>query len=954
MKRTLARLGLLTVLVGAPIALRLLVVSPVIPTFKGSDGLSGSYVPLDAVLGLLGLLTWALWAYLALAVLLHSLAIVTVSLNAPGQRALLAASTVLTPKVVRALVELAIGSALVTTSVAVHASSALPAVSHSSFANAGSSRPGVMLFDGTTIRKPELETYRVQPGDSLWRIAERELGSGFRWREIYRLNEGRQFSEGRSLTDPHLIYPGWVLELPDRGEPAPHAGHQAGQKQPPAKESVEPATSSTVLPSDGPTPANEPPISHIQPPSDSGRDEDQTDTSPSPETTVELPSGFLVAASFASGLLTAHLLGRLHRRRSRRLTGIESVEPSASPDLIRDLRRSGASEMAGPIEVALDAVIDTWIERAGCWPHVIGAVESVKHVSVVLADVDVELPANSGGTISPRIRFARRDRFVLADVDGPFPPRLHRSRTPLERCLLVPLGRASDGSVVHVSMTGLGRISVDGSSASDLVAQLVLAAATQGGPEELNLVVVGEGEQMTRLRGLPQVQTGGRGEEAAPAMREVELELMRRARLFLQEGVIDIRAHLAEHSDEQLPALIVVCDEPPPTQVGVFDALGQQADNLGVALLTSGAVPNAAELVVRVGTSIDLETDLPLPTHLEPLSLDVSAQEEAIDVIRAAYPVQLDEAIDVIRAAYPVQPDEVAEESFDAIESNELPPTTGRAVTSSRPVVEMERPMPPLAERPGPAPDMMAIRCLGPFEISRGDTSIRTGWKAKGRELLAYLVANPSGAPKERIIDELWPEIDPKTAGARFDRYATLVRSLARGTEDSRMYIERVGDSSYRLDEGAWWVDAWEFERLIREGERCGDVVEAVSKFHEATALYRGEFCDDAYYPWLEGIRERLRTLFVEGCGRLAYLLTAAEEHARALSILERAIQADPLCEDLVRRAIAAEAALGRRAAALTRYRRLEATLDEQLDVEPDPETQALVHELLHPSERAG
>jgi DNA-binding SARP family transcriptional activator len=939
MKRTLARLGLLTVLVGAPIALRLLVVSPVIPTFKGSDGLSGSYVPLDAVLGLLGLLSWALWAYLALAVLLHSLAIVTVSLNAPGQRALLAASTVLTPKVVRALVELAIGSALVTTSVAVHASSALPAVSHSSFANAGSSRPGVMLFDGATIRKPERETYRVQPGDSLWRIAERELGSGFRWREIYRLNEGRRFSEGRSLTDPHLIYPGWVLELPDRGEPAPHAGHQAGQKQPPAKESVEPATSSTVPPSDGPTPANESPISHIQPPSDSGRDEDQTDTSPSPETTVELPSGFLVAASFASGLLTAHLLGRLHRRRSRRLTGIESVEPSASPDLIRDLRRSGASEMAGPIEVALDALIDAWIERAGCWPHVIGAVESAKHVSVVLADVDVELPANSGGTLSPRIRFARRDRFVLADVDGPFLPRLHRSRTPLERCLLVPLGRASDGSVVHVSMTGLGRIAVDGSSASDLVAQLVLAAATQGGPEELNLVIVGEGEQMTRLRRLPQVQTGGRGEEAAPAMREVELELMRRARLFLQEGVIDIRAHLAEHSDEQLPALIVVCDEPPPTQVGVFEALGQQADNLGVALLTSGAVPNAAGLVVRVGTSIDLETDLLLPTHLEPLSLDVSVQEEAIDVIRAAYPVQADEG---------------AEESFDTIESNELPPTTGRAVTSSQPVVEMERPMPPLAEPSGPAPDMMAIRCLGPFEISRGDTSIRTGWKAKGRELLAYLVANPSGAPKERIIDELWPEIDPKTAGARFDRYATLVRSLARGTEDSRMYIERVGESSYRLEQEAWWIDAWEFERLIVGAGRCDDAVEAVTGFRDALALCQGDFCDDSYYPWLESVRERFRNLFVEASARFAYLLSDAEEYEEALAVLGRAINVDPVCEDVVRRAMVLEASLGRRAAAIARYRKLEITLDEQLSVEPDPETQRLMYQLVDRKEAAG
>jgi DNA-binding SARP family transcriptional activator len=480
-------------------------------------------------------------------------------------------------------------------------------------------------------------------------------------------------------------------------------------------------------------------------------------------------------------------------------------------------------------------------------------------------------------------------------------------------------------------MTGLGRIAVVGSSASDLVAQLVLAAATQGGPEELNLVVVGEGEQMTRLRRLPQVQTGSRGEDAAPVMREVELELVRRARLLLREGVIDIQAHLAEH-DEQLPALIVVCDEPPPTQVGVFDALGQQADNLGVALLTSGAVPNAAGLVVRVGTSIDLETDLPLPTLLEPLSLDVSAQEKAIDVIRAAYPVQ---------------PDEGAEESFDAIESNELPPTTGRAVTSSRPVVEMERPMPPLAEPPGPAPGMMAIRCLGPFEISRGHTSIRTGWKAKGRELLAYLVANPSGAPKERIIDELWPEIDPKTAGARFDRYATLVRSLARGTEDSRMYVERVGESSYRLEQGAWWVDTWEFESLTVDAERGHDADQAMAGFRDALALYRGEFCDDAYFPWLEGVRERFRNLFVETSGRFAYLLADAGRHDEALSVLDRAIRADPVCEDLVRKAIVVEAELGRRAAALTRYRKLETTLDEQLGVEPDPETQDVVHQLL-------
>jgi len=939
MKRALARLWLVAVLVGSPIALRLLIGSPVIPTFEGSDGLSGSYVPFDAVLGVLGLLSCALWAYLTLAVLLHSLAIVTASVNAPGHRALFAASTILTPKVIRALVELAIGSALVTASVSVHASSALPAVSHPTFTNAGSSHPDVALLGGGAPREAMHETYRVRPGDSLWRIAERELGSGFRWREIYRLNEGTRFSDGRSLTDPHLIYPGWVLELPKIGEAPVHTGRQGSHDRRTTERPADPSGSSPTPPSEGRTPASESPTPHKTPGSDSGQFDDQTEPSSSHDPVVELPSGLLVAASFASGLLTAHLLGRLHRRRARRLTGIEPVEPSAPPDLVRDLRRAGASEMAGPIEVALDAVIDAWLGQAGCWPRVIGAVESAKHVCFFLAAADVELPASSGGTISPRIRFTRTGRLVVAEVDGPFPPRLRRSRTPLERCLLVPLGRAPDASVVYVSMTGLGSVMVAGPNASDLIGQLVLAAATQGGPEELRLVVIGGGEQITSLRRLPQAQTACSWQEAAPVMRDVELELMRRARLFLQEGVDDIGGHLAEHSDEQLAALVVVCEESPPTQAGVIEALGQRAPNFGAGVLASGATTGAGRLVVHVGPSIELETDIPLPTALEPLSLDASAQQEAIEVIREAYPAE---------------PDEASEGFVETVESYAPPPVMVRTATPPRSVVGKERQFSPHLEPLAPAPDMIAIRCLGAFEISRGETPIRTGWKAKGRELLAYLIANPSGAPKERIIDDLWPEIDPNTAGARFDRYATLVRSIARGTEDARMYIERVGESSYRLEQGAWWVDAREFERLIVEAERSDDAVQAVIGFRDALALYQGDFCDDSYYPWLESVRERFRNLFVEASARLAYLLSDAQKHDEALTVLDRAIRIDPVCEDLVRKAMAVEAALGRRAAALARYRKLEASLDEQLSVEPDPETQRLVEQLMRSNKMVG
>ena len=602
--------------------------------------------------------------------------------------------------------------------------------------------------------------------------------------------------------------------------------------------------------------------------------------------------------------------------------------------------------MAGPIDVAVDAVIEAWRAHAGSWPHLMGAIEAGRHVSVILRQSDAALPGSSGGTISPRVRFVRAGPSVLArgrrSLPSPASPtqKPTRARAPWSR-LAAP--RTVPSCTCRQRDSGGFRWLDRRRPASSR--QLVLAAATQGGPEDLRLVLLGESEEMKELCRLPQASACERWEEASDALRDVELELIRRARLFLREGVEDIHGHLAEHSDEQLPALLVVCEEPPPALRGQIEALAQQAPTLGAAVVALGWTLAGDGLRARVGASVQLETDLPLPRLLEPFLLDDRAQQEAIEVIREAYPPESGE-------------EPVLEESVETVV--EVAHThsrrgSGSARDSPRLVVEPERSVPAPGEPPEPPAHMMAIRCLGPFEISRAGESIPTGWRAKGRELLAYLVAHPSGAPKERIIDELWPDDRapsrevPGSTGAR-----PYVRATARGTEDSRMYVERVGESAYRLDESAWWVDAWEFERLIREAERSDDADEAVTRFRDAVALYRGEFCDDAYYPWLDGIRERFRNLFVEACGRLAYLLSTAQEHDQALSVLDRAIQTDPVCEDLVRRAMAVEAALGRRAAALARYRKLETILDEQLSVEPDPETRGLVERLLGPRERAG
>ena len=65
---------------------------------------------------------------------------------------------------------------------------------------------------------PASRTYTVRetrPAESLWGIAERELGDGERWREIAALNEGRVMPDGHVFRANSFLQPGWQLQMPE-------------------------------------------------------------------------------------------------------------------------------------------------------------------------------------------------------------------------------------------------------------------------------------------------------------------------------------------------------------------------------------------------------------------------------------------------------------------------------------------------------------------------------------------------------------------------------------------------------------------------------------------------------------------------------------------------------------------------------------------------------------------
>jgi hypothetical protein len=121
--------------------------------------------------------------------------------------------------------------------------------------------------------------YRVQPPhgrhhDSLWEIAQRHLGDGRRYKEIFELNRDRVQPDGSRLTIASLIRPGWILTMP-----ADATGGDLVAEPPPLP-----------LPG-GPAPAPSPPAPHTQaPPGDLAPSPSQTPSPSAPQSQAPTPS----------------------------------------------------------------------------------------------------------------------------------------------------------------------------------------------------------------------------------------------------------------------------------------------------------------------------------------------------------------------------------------------------------------------------------------------------------------------------------------------------------------------------------------------------------------------------------------------------------------------------------------------------------------------------------------
>jgi LuxR family maltose regulon positive regulatory protein len=176
--------------------------------------------------------------------------------------------------------------------------------------------------------------------------------------------------------------------------------------------------------------------------------------------------------------------------------------------------------------------------------------------------------------------------------------------------------------------------------------------------------------------------------------------------------------------------------------------------------------------------------------------------------------------------------------------------------------------------------------------------------------------------------------------------------NVANHALDTNLYRLRkaLGDPCIRLRGGMMslnpeycWLDVWELERLLAQSE---DAMLSGTTIRRTLDLYRGPFLRGDESPSVLVQRERLDSKFLRMVMRFGQVLESRAEYQVAIDCYRRAIEANPLAEELYRRLMHCHYELKQPAEALAVYMRCCKALKSVLGIEPTLQTMSLYRKI--------
>ncbi|WP_194924899.1 BTAD domain-containing putative transcriptional regulator [Catenulispora pinisilvae] len=793
----------------------------------------------------------------------------------------------------------------------------------------------------------------VVDGDSLWEIAAQSLGDGDRWRDIFRLNAGKQQPDGKTLSDPDLVLPGWRLRLPTIStspmtdasvpttKPTPsssntHGAHDAGATH--APRSVSSPATIEVPEADPVAPPVRLPI-QVPAASTTTRSGLQAQTStryavpaariaPRDRAAVRLPGGGLVPITLASGVTAALALARLRSRARARISPVNEsgeAEPLVLPpaEAPATMQRAHHATLCGP---GIGLFQDD--EDFGDDPYLDGAAEeSDPH------------PESDGQEAAWAIAAEPCD----SGRKPMFAPSLHGILVSLE----APDGihfAVRDNIPIALSAIGEQGLGLIGAGAADAARAVLLCALAAGGPRVL--------DQAGEIHTTVSVWKALLGDIAVPDTGRLTIHESLAA--LLDDAVTEQTARAAEITEygHTSAANVRRFENIHPFHPCVL-LLEPEADERQRLEQLAGAAAVADMHMVLLGSwaagmTVDVAAD-----H----SLTATGENAAVVSGAAVYGVSVEEAEQVLAVLNRSWTSPSSREPFT--DNGELDGHAPAPFPQEDPDEDAPEPVgtPRLVALPTvhhvtAGPGVLALNVMGPFTAEIDGRGVTAHFQPAHRTLLLYLALQKRPAPRAEAMNTLWVDEDLADEKAkqkrktRFDSRLYQTRkalTAAAGRETELIQVDRTS-GLVGLNRAEVLTDLSCFDQLKDRATMAGTDEEKIAHLEAACALYRGPLDETIRGDWLLEHREDRLRRYRDAAGDLARLVSRTDPD-QGLAILNTLLEHDLFNEDLYRRIMRGQARLGRLDAARRTFNLLE-TRFEAIDMQIDPSTRTLIHSL--------
>lgn len=240
-----------------------------------------------------------------------------------------------------------------------------------------------------------------------------------------------------------------------------------------------------------------------------------------------------------------------------------------------------------------------------------------------------------------------------------------------------------------------------------------------------------------------------------------------------------------------------------------------------------------------------------------------------------------------------------------------------------------------------PSRPRVKIRSFGRLRVETADGTVIKWRTSKAEELMAYLVHHRGEAvSRDRILDDLWGDVDVDRAGGQFHTTAYYMRrSLGQiGLDGIVQHVE----GSYSIDVSLLDCDLEEWDRLLAEGAQPG---RSLSREYvtELARVYGNGYLAGSSYPWAEILRIRLEEEYVTMLVRLHEREVKEGRYEHAAELLRMALAHDSLNESIHEWLIRVLVLANDRVSAIKQYEELRVMLVEEFGMQPREEVSRLL-----------